>query len=173
MRTNNIRLRCVAPPLLYIPMQTILVLLVLLSASPAYVLSYYAGLRSMPFKRSILLPSSSSTSLFAKKTFKVTVVHDGLEKVIDVKEGEPILMAALDAGIDLPHDCDMGVCLTCPSRIVSGEVDQTGGTLDQSVIDQVIHRIYSQSIILFITYSTCTSTKRDLRSRVVLTRSLM
>jgi ferredoxin len=67
---------------------------------------------------------------------KVTVQHDGKDTILEVDEGETILSVALEAGIDLPHDCDFGVCLTCPSRIVSGEVDQTGGTLDDSVLEQ-------------------------------------
>ena len=74
--------------------------------------------------------------LFARATYKVTVQHGGKDTVIDVREDESILSVAIEAGIDLPHDCDMGVCLTCPTRIVSGDVDQTGGTLDDSVIEQ-------------------------------------
>ena len=79
---------------------------------------------------------NSATRLFARATYKVTVQHDGKDIVIDVREDESILSAAIDAGIDLPHDCDMGVCLTCPTRIISGSVEQPGGTLDDSVIDQ-------------------------------------
>lgn len=78
----------------------------------------------------------SITRLFARATYKVTVQHGGKDTVIDVREDESILSVAIEAGIDLPHDCDMGVCLTCPTRIVSGDVDQTGGTLDDSVIEQ-------------------------------------
>lgn len=78
----------------------------------------------------------SNTRLFARATYKVTVQHGGKDTVIDVREDESILSVAIEAGIDLPHDCDMGVCLTCPTRIVSGDVDQTGGTLDDSVIEQ-------------------------------------
>jgi ferredoxin len=29
----------------------------------------------------------------------------------------------------------MGVCLTCPAKVVSGKVDSTGTTLDDSVIE--------------------------------------
>jgi ferredoxin len=82
------------------------------------------------------ISARSLTKLSAKATYKVTVQHGGKDVVIDVREDESILSVAIEAGIDLPHDCDMGVCLTCPTRIVSGEVDQTGGTLDDSVIEQ-------------------------------------
>lgn len=89
------------------------------------------------FRTPLITTRLISTALSAKKTYKVTVQHDGKDTVIDVREDTSILSAALDAGIDLPHDCDLGVCLTCPSKIVSGDVDQTGGTLDDSVIAQV------------------------------------
>ena len=79
----------------------------------------------------------SRTLLAAKKTHKVTVQHAGVETVLEVREDVSILSAALEAGVELPHDCELGVCLTCPSRIVSGDVDQTGGTLDDSVMQQV------------------------------------
>lgn len=43
---------------------------------------------------------------------------EGTVHVVQVEEGETILEAALDAGVDAPHDCKMGVCMTCPSRLV-------------------------------------------------------
>lgn len=56
---------------------------------------------------------------------------------MEVDEGTTILDAALDNEIELPHDCKLGVCLTCPSLVVSGSVDQSDGTLDDSVVEQV------------------------------------
>lgn len=82
------------------------------------------------FSRPILL--ASSPSLHAK-TYKVTIQHEGKDTILDVQDDCSILNAALDAGIDLPHDCKLGVCLTCPSKIVSGKVDQSDGTLAKSV----------------------------------------
>eukprot|EP00894_Picocystis_sp_ML_P002184 jgi/Pico_ML_1/52701/g3374.t2 len=61
---------------------------------------------------------------------------DGTVHEVQVEEGETILEAALDAGVDAPHDCKMGVCMTCPSRLVSGKVDQSAGMLSEDVIDQ-------------------------------------
>jgi ferredoxin len=91
---------------------------------------------SFSFNGGVFRRQLSVTRLNAKVTYKVTVQHGGKDTVLDVREDESILSVAIEAGIDLPHDCDMGVCLTCPTRIVSGEVDQTGGTLDDSVIEQ-------------------------------------
>lgn len=63
--------------------------------------------------------------------------HEGKSTVLEVDENTSILEAALDNDIELPHDCKLGVCLTCPSLIVSGDVDQSEGTLDDSVMEQV------------------------------------
>lgn len=41
-----------------------------------------------------------------------------------IKKPHPIfysLQAGLDAGLDLPHDCKMGVCMKCSSRMVRNE----------------------------------------------------
>ena len=75
----------------------------------------------------------TNTKLYAKPKHKVTIQHDGKETTLDVSEDCSVLDAAIDAGIELPHDCKLGVCLTCPSKIVSGKVDDTGSTLDDSV----------------------------------------
>lgn len=42
---------------------------------------------------------------------------NGLE-TITVEDGNTILQTALDQGIELSHDCKMGVCMTCPARLV-------------------------------------------------------
>jgi ferredoxin len=36
-------------------------------------------------------------------------------------------------GLDLPHDCKLGVCMTCPAKLVSGKVDQSGSMLTDDV----------------------------------------
>ena len=99
-----------------------------------------------------------------KASHKVTIKHEGKDTVLEIGEDTSILDAALDAGIELPYDCKLGtytsfplsfifmvypwysypnnfryiyigVCLTCPSRVLSGDVDQSQGTLDDSVIE--------------------------------------
>jgi ferredoxin len=123
-------------------MMVILIVLVLITL-PYISLGYNNNiLKYNKWKSITSLPTTSSSSsssslitLNAKNKYKVTVQHNGKDTIIDVAEDCSILMAALDAGIDLPHDCDLGVCLTCPSKIVSGSVDQSGGTLDDSVME--------------------------------------
>jgi ferredoxin len=68
--------------------------------------------------------------------YKVSIKNEGQRKTIEVDEGESILEAALDAGLDLPHDCKTGACLRCSAKIIEGTVDQTGTTLGESVVEQ-------------------------------------
>ena len=92
---------------------------------------------STSFKRIVINRRIYSvTNLSAKPSHKVTLKHLGVDTVLTIPEDVSILSAALDAGIELPYDCKLGVCLTCPSRIVSGKVDQSEGTLEDSVKDQ-------------------------------------
>ncbi|KAF8056751.1 hypothetical protein HT031_006249 [Scenedesmus sp. PABB004] len=67
------------------------------------------------------------------RSHKVEVQHQGATYTLDVPEGRSILEVALDAGIDLPHDCKLGVCMTCPAKLVSGTVDQSGSMLSDDV----------------------------------------
>ena len=61
---------------------------------------------------------------------------DGKTHTINVESYKSVLEAALDEGIELPHDCKLGACLACAAKILSGTVDQTGSTLDDTVIEQ-------------------------------------
>ncbi len=81
-------------------------------------------------------PPASRFWVSAVAKHKVTIQYDGKEVTLNVPETCSILDAALDAGIELPHDCKLGVCLTCPSRLVKGVIDQSSGTLDDSVVEQ-------------------------------------
>lgn len=69
-------------------------------------------------------------------TYTVEMVHEGVKHVLQVPEDETILSVALDANMDVPHDCKLGVCMTCPAKLEKGEVDQSGGMLSDDVIEQ-------------------------------------
>jgi ferredoxin len=73
---------------------------------------------------------------FSALSYKVTIVDGATKTVLDVDGDTTVLEAALEAGIELDYDCQMGVCLTCPSKVTCGSVSQDGGTLDDSVIEQ-------------------------------------
>jgi ferredoxin len=61
-----------------------------------------------------------SRSRFAVRSHKVEIEHQGTVTTLEVPEGKSILEVALDKGMDLPHDCKLGVCMTCPAKLVSG-----------------------------------------------------
>lgn len=69
------------------------------------------------------------------RSHKVEIDQNGEVHVLDVPEGRTILEVALDKGLDLPHDCKLGVCMTCPAKLVrfaqhlwSGLPEQDGMT---------------------------------------------
>jgi ring-1,2-phenylacetyl-CoA epoxidase subunit PaaE len=41
-------------------------------------------------------------------------------------EGKSILKAALEAGLDVPHSCRGGVCLSCKATVIKGEIRRNG-----------------------------------------------
>ena len=50
---------------------------------------------------------------------QITLVPTGQTFVAE--PGEPVLGAALRAGLNLPHSCKGGHCASCRARILSGE----------------------------------------------------
>lgn len=67
------------------------------------------------------------------RAYKVEIEHEGEKHILEVPEGETVLNAAIDAGIDVPYDCQLGVCMTCPAKLESGRVDQDQGMLSDDV----------------------------------------
>ena len=66
--------------------------------------------------------------------YSVTVQSlDGVSTVVEVPEGEYILAAALDAGLDMSHDCTMGTCCRCSARLLQGDVDMSAGMIDAPI----------------------------------------
>lgn len=60
--------------------------------------------------------------LFAKKPPKlVTLRNAGI--FFEVGRNKTILESALEAGIAYPHDCTVGTCGSCRTRLISGKVD--------------------------------------------------
>ena len=63
--------------------------------------------------------------------YTVTLIDEGVEKVIKCKDNVYILDAAEDAGIQLPYSCRAGSCSTCLGILKSGQIDQK----DQTFLD--------------------------------------
>ena len=62
--------------------------------------------------------SKLSRTMTQGRAYRVEIERADAVETITVEEGGTILQAALDQGIELPHDCKMGVCMTCPARLV-------------------------------------------------------
>ncbi|MGI9437442.1 MAG: 2Fe-2S iron-sulfur cluster-binding protein [Geminicoccaceae bacterium] len=56
------------------------------------------------------------------------VVLRNLGLTLEVGEDEPIYLAALKAGIQLPIGCNYGGCITCAAKMITGKVRQPNGT---------------------------------------------
>jgi len=54
-------------------------------------------------------------------TIKVQVY--GEDSVIECDEHKNILDAAIDADLDPPYSCTVGVCTTCRAKVVKGKVE--------------------------------------------------
>ena len=48
--------------------------------------------------------------------------RDGSEEIFDVRRNDLLLKAAIEQGIDYPHNCRVGVCGSCKTRLLSGRV---------------------------------------------------
>jgi vanillate O-demethylase ferredoxin subunit len=53
--------------------------------------------------------------------FSVALARSGV--TIDVPPGKTILDALLEAGLDVPHACQMGTCATCETGVIEGTPD--------------------------------------------------
>ncbi|NCF18660.1 MAG: phenylacetate-CoA oxygenase/reductase subunit PaaK [Haliea sp.] len=78
---------------------------------------------------------------YGGKTSEVTVVMDGRSISFDLTaDGENVLDAGMNQGMDLPYSCKGGVCSTCKAKLVEGEVDMDithgleGGELEAGFI---------------------------------------
>ncbi|MGD1931835.1 MAG: 2Fe-2S iron-sulfur cluster-binding protein [Leptolyngbyaceae cyanobacterium] len=60
-------------------------------------------------------------------TFTVEINHQGTVTQVQVAEDKTILLAAQEAGLELPFSCNAGVCTTCAALIHEGTVDQAEG----------------------------------------------
>ncbi|KAL3505924.1 hypothetical protein ACH5RR_031306 [Cinchona calisaya] len=70
------------------------------------------------------------------RSYKVSIEHEGKTTELEVDPDETILSKALDSGLYVPHDCKLGVCMTCPARLLSGIVDQSEGMLSDDVVER-------------------------------------
>lgn len=93
----------------------------------------------------LLLPSTSQLNTRRRqrlgitvtaRPYKVVIEHEGKTSELEVEPDETILSKALDSGLSVPHDCKLGVCMTCPAQLLSGSVDQSDGMLSDDVVER-------------------------------------
>jgi ring-1,2-phenylacetyl-CoA epoxidase subunit PaaE len=67
---------------------------------------------------------ASAPTAPATNSAEVTVLMDGRRRTFTMRmNDEPVLDAAMRAGLELPFSCRAGVCSTCRTKVVSGEVE--------------------------------------------------
>lgn len=54
---------------------------------------------------------------------RVTIANRG-NAVFEVESRRPLLEALRAQGVDLPHGCQYGGCITCAAKLTAGHVDQ-------------------------------------------------
>jgi tetrachlorobenzoquinone reductase len=65
----------------------------------------------------------------ASDTFEVVCQASGT--TVTVPSGKSILDALFDVGIDVPCSCQQGICGTCETRVIAGEVDHRDSILSE------------------------------------------
>jgi ferredoxin len=60
----------------------------------------------------------------SSSSHQITLHHRSQDYCFQALEGQTILEAGLEAGIDLPSSCQAGVCTTCAARLRQGSVNQ-------------------------------------------------
>jgi len=66
---------------------------------------------------------------------KVTLILDGKQHKFTMSKNEVILDIALSNGIDAPHSCQGGICMTCLGKVTVGEamMDDPGMLSDDEI----------------------------------------
>lgn len=77
------------------------------------------------------------TAANATASHRLEIVLDGKTHRLAIGDGDKVLDAALEAGLDLPYSCRGGVCCTCRARVLEGKVQmEKNFTLEQWEIDK-------------------------------------
>lgn len=69
-----------------------------------------------------ITPSTEATSKGEEGAIPVTILFEGQQHEVLVEQGQGILEAALDHGLDLPYACQMGICGMCRAVKVTGKM---------------------------------------------------
>lgn len=72
----------------------------------------------------------------AAQAYKVTLINEGETHTLEVEEGDNVLAACFDAGIEVPYDCTMGTCCRCAAKLISGDMDLNAGMIAPEVMEK-------------------------------------
>jgi 3-ketosteroid 9alpha-monooxygenase subunit B len=75
---------------------------------------------------------SDNAKLGSGRAGRLTVKLKGQIHEVDVRPGQPLLSAMLEAGLQIPHSCKVGECASCMCRLIEGNVEM----LENSVLDE-------------------------------------
>ncbi|MEE4145332.1 MAG: 1,2-phenylacetyl-CoA epoxidase subunit PaaE [Halieaceae bacterium] len=74
--------------------------------------------------RAVVEKHHARAKAYAGKLSQVTVIMDGRGSQFELSaDGENVLDAGLNQGLDLPYSCKGGVCSTCKAKLLEGRVD--------------------------------------------------
>jgi ferredoxin len=87
-----------------------------------------AGLADAHIERFSALPPAVPSS----RVSDCIVVCERSGREIEVPAGTAVLQALLDAGIEVPHSCQEGLCGTCETRVIEGDVEHRDAVLSEA-----------------------------------------
>jgi ferredoxin-NADP reductase len=66
-------------------------------------------------------PAQPARDLADERAVEVVLAESGITLTVDPETS--VLRAVLDAGVDVLHDCQEGICGSCETKVIEGEVD--------------------------------------------------
>lgn len=107
--------------------------------------------------RAVVSKHQARAQAYAGKSSDVTVIADGRSHRFELTtDGENILDAGLNNGLDLPYSCKRGTCSTCKAKLTAGKVDMdiTHGLTAKEIAEGFIltcqtHPISDQVVVDF------------------------
>ena len=95
-----------------------------LSAAPAPAFTPSGASAAAPAAAPSAAPARVPSDADGAATSEVTVLMDGRRRTFTMRRNdETVLDAAARSGLDLPFSCRAGVCSTCRTKVVRGEVE--------------------------------------------------